>query len=277
MFIFKITWTLCATDSTTSTHRIRKGNSVYGSHYFLPSFSLNQSNWEISKRRNLTAPHFRCYELDTTRNTIPGTNFEIDSIPPVLPSSSCQRGGVFWSKGEIHILGGHFPGNSAQEGGGALCASVNSFVTLAGGFFEGNTALDGGVVNAESNSEMLVEGGVLTGNIATNRGGAFYVVDGAQINVSPAESIVCGYRLVGGFVGGVGRQTISLPNRKCFCGVYRPGIQCQEHFPISRDGTGAGAGGTASLPGAREGASCMKPKYLYRKGKKEENVQRTVH
>lgn len=103
---------------------------------------------------------------------------------------------MFWSAGELNILGGTFIENEASDDGGVIYASDNSLVTVADGIFRNNEAMNGGVVFADEDAVVLVQGGNFSDNFAENGGGAFFASNGGNMQVSPWEA----RRRVGGGV-----------------------------------------------------------------------------
>lgn len=111
-----------------------------------------------------------------------------------------QNGGVFWSKGNLSIVGGTFTENEGPENGGVVFCSDKSRITVAGGIFENNKAQDGAVALVDKGSKLQVENGVFTGNTAESEGGAFSVneeagfqVGGGLLDVRAKELSVLGY------------------------------------------------------------------------------------
>lgn len=89
---------------------------------------------------------------------------------------------MFWTKGELVILGGTYVNNAAKHGG-VFQAAEGSSVVIEGGTFESNTAENGGVVYALVDGSLEVKDGLFEGNSARTGGGAFFVEGGADIEV----------------------------------------------------------------------------------------------
>lgn len=89
---------------------------------------------------------------------------------------------MFWTKGELLILGGTFVNNAAKHGG-VVQAAEDCSVVIEGGTFGGNTAENGGVVHVLIDGSLEVKGGVFEGNSARTGGGAFFVEGDTDIQV----------------------------------------------------------------------------------------------
>lgn len=137
----------------------------------------------------------------------------------LCPSGFYQNGGVFWTKGELFILGGQYFKNSAIETGGAIFASEESSITLKNGTFNQNRAIDGGVVYVDETAALFIEGGTLTANIADNRGGAFYIGVMGELNVSGQSKLqrkwIAQIRIEKG-QGGVWEEVITVCDHETF-------------------------------------------------------------
>lgn len=90
---------------------------------------------------------------------------------------------MFWSKGNVSILGGTFTENESPQNGGVFFGEDSSLIVMKGGSFEGNMAQDGAVSVVLQGSTIQVEGGVYTGNVAERQGGVFSVYGGGGIQV----------------------------------------------------------------------------------------------
>lgn len=122
------------------------------------------------------------------------TQFPMDAVAHLnhyyyLPSpcdvTVAKNAGVFWSKGEVIITGGHFLGNEASDDGGIFFASFNSTTVVEAGRFENNEASRGGVGCVSDGGILQVKGGSVTGNVANNEGGVFAVDEGRNLQVRP--------------------------------------------------------------------------------------------
>ncbi|CAN0533592.1 unnamed protein product, partial [Laminaria digitata] len=89
-----------------------------------------------------------------------------------------QNGGVFWTKGNISIVGGTFSDNESPALGGVFYALETSVVAVKGGMFEHNMAQDGAVGVVDKDSTLRVENGTYTGNVAERQGGVFTAFGG---------------------------------------------------------------------------------------------------
>lgn len=87
-----------------------------------------------------------------------------------LSVQNSKDGGVFWTKGLIHILGGDFFSNSADDRAGVWRISEEGSVVVEGGNFEENESFNAGVGFVDDDSELLITGGRFARNVATNGG-----------------------------------------------------------------------------------------------------------
>ena len=114
-----------------------------------------------------------------------------------ISGNTATSGGGLWTQSAARIAGGTLQGNSAQpivtsEGdeqtaiggnGGAVYAAEKAAVTISGAaVITENEAAQGGAVY--DGSSVTVTGGTMTGNIATGKGGAVYVVEGKTFTMS---------------------------------------------------------------------------------------------
>lgn len=90
---------------------------------------------------------------------------------------------MFWSIGNISVLGGTFTENESAENGGVFIGEDSSVIAMKGGRFENNTAQDGAVAVVRRGSALHVEDGVFTGNVAERQGGVFSSYGGGGIQV----------------------------------------------------------------------------------------------
>ena len=98
---------------------------------------------------------------------------------------------MFWSKGNISILGGAFTENESAENGGVLFGTTEtSFLAVKGGIFEHNTGQDGAVAAVDDGSNIQVEDGVFTGNVAERQGGVLSSSDRGCIQVRREVSAI---------------------------------------------------------------------------------------
>lgn len=106
-----------------------------------------------------------------------------------------QSGGVFWTKGEITILGGVFDGNKASEKGGGVFyvdqeEGTSSIVIQNGTFIRNTAEEDGGVGIVTEDATLYVYGGTYSENIAFNGGGVFAAQDGGYFEASEKPAII---------------------------------------------------------------------------------------
>ncbi|MBR3240348.1 MAG: Cna B-type domain-containing protein [Oscillospiraceae bacterium] len=95
-----------------------------------------------------------------------------------------NAGGI--QAGNINIANGIFANNKAEKGyGGAIYTVTNANVTISGNdtSFTGNTAKQGGAVYDQAESFATTDI-TMTGNIATEKGGAVYVASGKSFTMS---------------------------------------------------------------------------------------------
>ncbi|MBR3314016.1 MAG: Cna B-type domain-containing protein [Atopobiaceae bacterium] len=100
-------------------------------------------------------------------------------------TASSGNGGGIWVQGETSITDGVFTGNKATTGkGGAIYAAPSADVTIAGenAALANNEAAQGGAVFAKG--EVTVANGAITGNTASDAGGAVYVANDSSFTMS---------------------------------------------------------------------------------------------
>lgn len=91
---------------------------------------------------------------------------------------------MFWTAGNLTILGGVFDGNEADGRGGVFLVKEGIVVVENGTFGGGNEAEDGAVGFASDGSKLYVNGGTFSGNSAGNGGGVFYIDENTMFAVS---------------------------------------------------------------------------------------------
>ena len=95
-------------------------------------------------------------------------------------------GGISFEIGSFNMYGGAIKGNSAQYGGGisgadfSLTVIPKSYISILGGEISGNTGSDrgGAFYGTDDSIQLLISGGVLSGNRTGGDGGGVCIVSG---------------------------------------------------------------------------------------------------
>lgn len=110
----------------------------------------------------------------------------------VVNNNAKNGSGIYIGKGQCIIEGGQLNGNTATENGGAVYVTgypklganetitgyiPNTSFTMSQGTFSNNMAVNGGAV-AVSDGNVIINGGTMNANTASNNGGAVYVNGG---------------------------------------------------------------------------------------------------
>ena len=107
-----------------------------------------------------------------------------------ISNNSAQIGGAIYAVygGTVNLFGGEISGNKATaNGGGAICLNHSGVLNMTGGKMQNNTAkTDGGAVNLYA-STFTFSGGTISGNHASEYGGAVYLSISGKLNMTGGE------------------------------------------------------------------------------------------
>ena len=127
-------------------------------------------------------------EPDTENATINIADCVFKSNSSTVSGSDKQAvgGAIFAAAGVMNISGTTFDSNSSQHLGGAIYADRNAEINISGNCtFKSNTAHLGGSVYAD-NCSISIQKTAFNSNSCTDRGGAVYLTNGAEVAISNA-------------------------------------------------------------------------------------------
>ena len=105
--------------------------------------------------------------------------------------NNSQFGGAIYNNNDLNIFNSSFISNIASDKGGAICSEYGDEFdqpdTIRYSSFSYNTALKGGAIKLEHNQTTLIEGNVLTNNLAGNNEASYAVGGAIHVNLSGNE------------------------------------------------------------------------------------------